>query len=119
MMNKNQKKLTICCILAVFLTLCFVPCEYNAKVPPSDKNYVKFNHYAEDKTMPIWDIKSIYSVYSTEGTRHYNLVKRNYHVLFVEWGALLIAYIGLFFVINVLYYYIQILICALLVAKKH
>lgn len=100
-MNNHQKILTIICILLVFLTLCFVPCQYNAKVPYDDKNRGKFDYYATDKTMPIWDIKSIYTVYSAEGTPlHYNLLKSNYTVLFVEWGALLIAYIGLFFVLK-------------------
>lgn len=103
-MNKNQKILTVSCILLVFLTLCFVPCEYKAKVPPGDKNYGygKGNLYVMDKTMPIWNIKSIYSKQggSPSTLLHYNLLKTNYAAVFTEWGAILVAYLGLFFVLK-------------------
>ena len=103
-MNRNQKVLTVCCILLVFLTLCFVPCEYKAEVPPGDKNYEynKRNRYVMDKTMPIWNIKSIYMNQGGSPSKvlHYTLLKTNYEAVFTEWGAILVAYLGLFFVLK-------------------
>ena len=58
--------------------------------------------YKEDKTMPIWNIKSIYSAWAHEDkkTIYYNIAKIHYATVFVEWGAIILTYTGLFFVLK-------------------
>ena len=98
-MNNGQKILTVVCVVLLILTLFNVPCRYRALIPEGDPNYVgKYTpkYYGEDKSMPIWNIKSIWSI----GNVHYNLEKVNYNSLFIQWAVLLLSYAGLFFVLK-------------------
>ena len=52
--------------------------------------------------MPIWNIKSLYPSWSPEHkvTLSYNLTKANYTAVLIEWGVIIMAYAGLFFVLK-------------------